>query len=628
MRNEQLYINNEAVDLDDKTKITLKYKSNLFTDLSKIVSNNSYTIKLPKTARNQRIIGHADLPTSISDFPRARHKARYFRNGIEIIKDATAVLMGIGDTINIALTWGTISSIRNVINEDKKLNELPDNGEYISWENTTTPEKYGKSSDYFYSNMGIGVPPNPNDKVWHHPSVRVPWLLKLIESTYNVKFDFPANCKNFYDKLLIPCLTRKESDRVMQTNPIKFNSIKLNKGKNSNKINTYGFTYNVENNPSHVNYGDTNERWDRTDGCDYTEYRFEHPCTKVKIKVNVTVCSNQPLIPFGGVGNLMLSVRKRNDEEKFPTPMGRITGVMVSDTKPYTIQFNSEIICDIEQHTGLSFILESWMMDYDITRIMGCSIMIQPFAARNIEYGERFPIIANLPEIKVSDFIKNLASMCGLFAIPDINGENIIHFSSMETLHENKIKALDWTKKVIARDQHNKPNELKFTLSDFGQHNTFRYKKDDSVKGNYDSELVIEDSTIDYTKEAVEMKFAASDISYYDFAYMSLYEYDNQQWNLQKIEPRILTETNYNGESALTFKGLDWKTLLNTYYKRYQETIRRPVIIVEKIEISDIDLARLDVSVPVYLGQYGRFYGIISIKAENTGICECELLQL
>ena len=45
MRNDLLFIDGELVDLDDSTKITLNYKSNLFTDLSKIVSNNSYTIK-------------------------------------------------------------------------------------------------------------------------------------------------------------------------------------------------------------------------------------------------------------------------------------------------------------------------------------------------------------------------------------------------------------------------------------------------------------------------------------------------------------------------------------------------------------------------------------------------------
>ena len=56
--------------------------------------------------------------------------------------------------------------------------------------------------------------------------------------------------------------------------------------------------------------------------------------------------------------------------------------------------------------------------------------------------------------------------------------------------------------------------------------------------------------------------------------------------------------------------------------------VHNPVVITEKIEINDIELKELDVTVPVYLDQYGRYYAIISVKAEDTGICECKLLQL
>ena len=42
MTRDELYINNTKADLN-KTDITLSYKSNLLTDISKIVSNSSYT---------------------------------------------------------------------------------------------------------------------------------------------------------------------------------------------------------------------------------------------------------------------------------------------------------------------------------------------------------------------------------------------------------------------------------------------------------------------------------------------------------------------------------------------------------------------------------------------------------
>ena len=124
MRTDMLFIDGELVDLDEDTQITLNIKSNLFTDLSKIVSNNSYTIKLPKTVRNQRIIEQADLPACDTDYPREYHQARYFRHGIEIIPDGRAVLVSCADTLDIALTWGNVSLMESITDGDKTLNDL------------------------------------------------------------------------------------------------------------------------------------------------------------------------------------------------------------------------------------------------------------------------------------------------------------------------------------------------------------------------------------------------------------------------------------------------------------------------------------------------------------------------
>ena len=113
-------------------------------------------------------------------------------------------------------------------------------------------------------------------------------------------------------------------------------------------------------------------------------------------------------------------------------------------------------------------------------------------------------------------------------------------------------------------------------------------------------------------------------------AYIPLYEYgDNDEvGKLGKVEPRILLEMNNNGKSKATFNGLGWSTLLDRNYQSYKKVVRNPVIITERISISDIDLKELDVKVPVYLGQYGRYYALISVKSEDTGVCECKLLQL
>ena len=40
------------------------------------------------------------------------------------------------------------------------------------------------------------------------------------------------------------------------------------------------------------------------------------------------------------------------------------------------------------------------------------------------------------------------------------------------------------------------------------------------------------------------------------------------------------------------------------------------------------DLRDLDMTTPAYLAQYGKYYAILSVTAENTGIANVELLQL
>lgn len=99
MRNELLYVgaNNKLVDMDDSTNITLKYKNNIFTDIGKIVSNTSYTIKLPNTVRNQSAFLHADLPSCQYSVASFYLDARYIRNGVEIIKGAKIYLIGTSD---------------------------------------------------------------------------------------------------------------------------------------------------------------------------------------------------------------------------------------------------------------------------------------------------------------------------------------------------------------------------------------------------------------------------------------------------------------------------------------------------------------------------------------------------
>lgn len=161
----------------------------------------------------------------------------------------------------------------------------------------------------------------------------------------------------------------------------------------------------------------------------------------------------------------------------------------------------------------------------------------------------------------------------------------------------NKAKALDWTRRLVATYKDNKPNAIAYSLDDFSQKNFYRWKEDDTVVGKYDGYLFVENETIESERDVVELPFAASD-QFSDVAKIPIYSYD-EEGNLEynSVEPRLLA---YNGVKGV-FTGLDWNTLLSMYYQTYQSIIRRPIVITEKIEINDIELRDLDMTVPIYL---------------------------
>lgn len=125
MTDERLYIDGVLVDIGTDTKITLDVKSNLFRDISKIVSNNTYTVKLPKTVRNQMILEHTDLVQSDGDYPYLFHQARYFRNGVEVIKDGRATILAVTDeAIEVCIVWGLYPNFSTLVSEGATLNQM------------------------------------------------------------------------------------------------------------------------------------------------------------------------------------------------------------------------------------------------------------------------------------------------------------------------------------------------------------------------------------------------------------------------------------------------------------------------------------------------------------------------
>ena len=76
------------------------------------------------------------------------------------------------------------------------------------------------------------------------------------------------------------------------------------------------------------------------------------------------------------------------------------------------------------------------------------------------------------------------------------------------------------------------------------------------------------------------------------------------------------------------FVGLEWNTLLSEYYSQYKSLVNRPRVIVEYVRLSSVELQTLDLTVPVYLSQYGSYWAVINVKTKENDVCEVKLLKM
>lgn len=606
MTRDELYINSVKADLG-KTDITLSYKSNLLMDISKIVSNSSYTIKLPKTAKNMALIECSHIPSSTSRYPYLKHKGKVLRNGIEIIKDANVVLLETGEFIEIALTWGNVTSFASVVNDGKKLTDITHGTEegvdWVVWNNKGSNSAQFPLIDYGFNSD------DPN--VWYRPVVTAKWILDKIQEESEVTFNFPSDKLAFINKIIVPLLTNNDSQKLYDKYPVKLTGAGIGLGL----VPGY-FGLNL------VFNGDETQRYFGKD-IEYNQgiaivkaytVLYNSKETNIKGRIITIFTPNRVVLDY-----LYLDLYIN---------LERVKRTKYSSFQKYgdkwVVEFNINYITDLWKNSVISLGLMDEAGGFNTLSDLETNIDLELILSARGEFlfNEKFPFVPNLPDIKQIDFIKAIASMVGLFALPD--GTNGIKFISFDNLSANKSKAVDWTNKVIMAYKDVTPREIKYVLDNIAQNNWFRYKEDDKVMGSYDGNIQVEDATIEYERDAITLPFSACDTKG-GVAYIPLYSYnDNGELQYNKANPRILLLDGTKG----IFKGLEWTTLIANNYQTYKGLINNAKVVTEYIRLNSIELRDLEMDVPVYLAQYGCYLAIIEIKTRENDICECKLLKM
>lgn len=600
---DELYIDGTKVDMGE-SGVSLEYRSNILTDISKIVSNFSYTIKLPKTKNNLRLIECAHIPSAVSSFPYLPHVGTLLRDGVQIVDGANVVLMSVSDTIEIALSWGNATGFSKIIEFEGNLDDL-DYGidDYVFWRYDISPDEDAPIMNYGFRST--------EKHVSYHPVVSAKWLLDRIQSQFGVKFLFPSDKQDILQSLKIPLLKKEDAQKHVDANRVTLTLSGLKRTDGALRFYQLLFYGTVQS--YYIEY--------------YNDTAFISAFKPKFNDLQLNYSIDCKLVYVGGAyknGGYLDIVDADTGEI-----IDQVNACEVIDrgNDNYECHFKKDLSLEPYDKTIYISTTVSKTGDDSVSLVSGSITLEAKVSEVGADIGEynKFFTIPNLPSIKLIDFIKSIAYMLGVFAVPGDN--NDIRFISFDTVIENKSNAVDWSGRVLFNDYGDVARNISYQLNDFTQKNWFRYKEDDNVTENYDSFIAVENRALDYERDAVSLPFSACD-TLGGVASILLYSY-NDDGELEYdsgMNPRIVL---YDSETRSgVFYPLRWEELIRQHYASYQEVVRQPKVIKELVLLSAPELAVLDLLKPVYIRQYGSYFAIVKVKTKENNICEVELLKI
>lgn len=628
--------------------VNLNLKSNILSDISKISNNTSYTIKLPKTANNLRIINGAIFPSSESDFAHKVHKARLERDGIVIVEDASLLLLKIGTDIECSLTWGVAGQMESV--KDGNLSDLEAvKGRYTVWrtENNFPKIDIGLKDDE--KNMGM------------HPYLRFDEIFNWINEESGNLFDASGLLPKL-GKLIFPLLQRKKSDNIEQNymemmhSSSSFIGIENQGGYIS--LSDHGYMYlpfTLSGSISDSVDLDTilEEKvydsklyglWPKrglevryTEFLYYIKGTFKVTGLLLDGKLDETLRFAILQSEYNGSGYLYIDYidipLERGDEyEAYYSVDAYVKAsqghgsthypelslwTKVGTTRYYytsgeTKQANIKV-----EFTGrIKIFVGEYGADEDDT--------LRPYTGIGIQSSSnKYYYAPNLPNIKKIDFIKGICNIFGLYAYLD---EDRIKFNGYETLYDNKPVAADWSDFLVYPDREQDfAREMEYSLEGIAQHNRFKWKNSDEYDGA-DGEIFVENETVDYETDLVKSAFAACR-NRGDKAYIPVYSY-NEKGELEYDSDDKGYVLTVDGSSNTAAFRSDWEALIQEYYQGYRRLISNSLVINEYFILNSYQVKNVRMDVPIYLRKYGCYFAIVEIKTKDKDLCDVKLLKL
>lgn len=596
---EQIYINGILMDQEGGKPTSLVYQSPIFTDIDNIVSNRTNSVNFPVTRNNLSAIDNCQMTSGSSKFAYRRHTVKYYRDGVQIFS-GYGTLMSVTQTqIKFTFTWGNVAAFKKLL--DYKLRKIkgPVGQEEISipWRDNAV------NTPNFAMNLDTGGYP--------HPVMKVSALLAGIELTTGVTIEN----KELLSDYRIP-VTGKQAD----------DNAKRNQGATTGSdifAKTWGMMCHFL---TSAPANDVRGMYIGNGMYDVEPYEtlqiivpasFRYSCTK-----------------HTGVSSQQVAVFAVDEDGNHPKQLAYVQMHKTESGARFVYSTGSDIFgketilnLNVSEYTHLMIKVREFGSAIESTTTMEGSLILIPDYDKEQEliYGGVYPMIRNLPDWTLSQLLKNLMKMEGLFATcPD---ESTIRLVSIDDLYAQRENAVDITDALMLGSSDSLTKEYSF--GSYSQKNIFKYAEDGTVKTDASGYISIDDDNLGAESELLSLDFAASDDNGKTVSLPLYTKNEDGGYDYADVTPRILKVKSVEGNrEKLTFRGLEWPRLIADRYSGFSDVIRNAKVIKASMRISTVQLANLDLMTPVFSYSLGHYYAILSLTTKENGIADVELLQL
>lgn len=655
MIHQQIFIDGELADIGENTEVTLKHESNLLNGGASFVSNHSLTVSLPATNRNRMLFGFPDIVQSTVSEAYRWHDVEYHRNGLPIVsRGRCRVMKATEESIEIALLWGMKRAVDAFLSGEKKLSDIvtdaaiefnaqPQVTPFADAELSTTAIfyaamdtiRYMSELEYYHLDVEFSNKQWSNTSLrgassYLHPSVRLGWILSQFETESGVTLDFD----DLYEEMpymIVPLISRIPNDitfnggyKATVHEPLMWGG------------NTGNFIRFTTVNPSPIFMQQANPPQGALvcqtafDGLlRFSVYLYIDELVSVSYPVMRTKYGYKLDVYVNGVVQSCVMIPEgttfmAQDRDN----QGRI-GFTINGSLPIKMEVGQSLsvrltcvnngIADIDLYGGIHVYGGNiWVND-----IIGSLNEVQPT--------QMYPVQGNLPDIKVVDVVKFLCVILGEFPVQASTDQELI-MRRVENLY-NWSRAEDWSRRLLSQTDTATPESVSYTPSGWAKQNWWRWKEDETVTGDYDGHIDVDDETVEESRNVMTFPFAATDGNNIPM-YTTEYKYDSetQQWSTivkwNKVEPRVLKmEEGDNGETVASFQ-YDMAQIITQRYYNFAATMSKPVIIEETVRMTDLQFMALDETKPIFLAQHGGYFAMLSCEYHPNGIAKVELLRL